>query len=188
MGTQSSTVVPGESSQGEHLKQQLWATEEKQDAVHDGFQAEHVGLQQQVIGGQHGRWEGQGHTDAKWHLSLAEVSLCTCQIQPIESPSGLLSLASMERYVRCDRLVNREKQSWMERCTLISRVLLYFKSEALGELQDRNHCLQRSCFQSGSHPRNHKIVLCREKFNYKAGCWWLTPVIPATWETEIRRI
>ena len=43
-GNGPSAAVPGESSQGEHLKQQLGTTEEKQDAVHNGFQAEHVGL------------------------------------------------------------------------------------------------------------------------------------------------
>ena len=98
MGNGPLAAVPGESSQGEHLKQELWATEEEQDAIHDGFQAEHIGLQQQVIGGHHGGREGQGHANTKWHLSLAEVSLCTCQTQPMESPpSGLLSLASEEK-------------------------------------------------------------------------------------------
>ena len=66
MGTQPSgdgkwppIAVPGESGQGEHLKQELWAAEEEQDAVHDGFQADHRGLQQQIIGGHHGGQEGQ---------------------------------------------------------------------------------------------------------------------------------
>lgn len=73
---------PGEGGQRERRQQQLRAAEEEQDAVHDGFQAEHVGLQQQVIRGHHGRGEGQGHADGQWHLPLAEVSLCTCQTRP----------------------------------------------------------------------------------------------------------
>lgn len=73
---------PGEGGQRERLQQQLRTTEEEQDAIHDGFQAEHVGLQQQVIRGHQGRWEGQSHTNGEGHLSLAEVSLRTCQTQP----------------------------------------------------------------------------------------------------------
>ena len=39
------------------------------------------GLQQQAIGGHHGRWKGQVHTNAKWHLSMAEVSFCTKKVE-----------------------------------------------------------------------------------------------------------
>jgi hypothetical protein len=28
----------------------------------------------------------------------------------------------------------------------------------------------------------------QKKVHEEARCWWLTPVIPATWEAEIRRI
>lgn len=68
------SVHTGENSQGEHLKRQQLRTTEAQDAVHDDFPAEHKGLQQGAVGQQHGRQEGQFHTNIKWHLSMAEDS------------------------------------------------------------------------------------------------------------------
>lgn len=68
-------AVPGEGDQREDTQQQLHGVEEQEDGVEDGFQAQGVGLQQQVIGRHHGRWDSQGQADGERHLPLAQVPL-----------------------------------------------------------------------------------------------------------------
>lgn len=72
-------AVPGEGEQRQDTQQHLRGVEEEEDGAEDGFQAQGVGLQQQVIRGHHSRGPSQGQADGEQHLALAQVALGACK-------------------------------------------------------------------------------------------------------------